>query len=157
MQKIARAAGRTNNIDQCATTCHAPTVAGLATAFGSGAMTNSIDEIKDVQTLFIIGSNPTEAHPIIGYEMKKALRKGAKMVVCDPRKTWVAKRADVHIQHAHGTDNLLINAMMNHIIEQDLHDKKFVAERVENFEAFRENLQEVRHRRGRAGLRSGCR
>jgi len=141
MQKIARTAGRTNNIDQCATTCHAPTVAGLATAFGSGAMTNSIDEIKDVQTLFIIGSNPTEAHPIVGYEMKKALRKGAKMVVCDPRKTWVAQRADIHIQHAHGTDNFLINAMMKTIIEEDLHDKEFLAERCENFEAYRENLK----------------
>ena len=142
MQKIARAAGKTNNIDQCATTCHAPTVAGLATAFGSGAMTNSIDEIKDVETLFIIGSNPTEAHPIIGLEMKKALRKGAKMVVCDPRKTWVAQHADVHIQHAHGTDNFLINAMMNHIIEEDLHDEEFVASRCENFDAFRQNLEE---------------
>jgi len=141
MQKIARTAGQTNNIDQCATTCHAPTVAGLATAFGSGAMTNSIDEIKDVDTLFIIGSNPTEAHPIVGYEMKKALRKGARMVVCDPRKTWVAQRADIHIQHAHGSDNFLINAMMKTIIEEDLHDEEFVASRCENFDAFRENLK----------------
>lgn len=141
MQKIARTAGQTNNIDQCATTCHAPTVAGLATAFGSGAMTNSIDEIKDVETLFIIGSNPTDAHPIVGYEMKKALRKGAKMVVCDPRRTWVAQHADIHIQHAHGTDNFLINAMMKHIIEEDLHDEEFVASRCENFDGFRENLK----------------
>jgi formate dehydrogenase alpha subunit len=142
MQKIARAAGGTNNIDQCATTCHAPTVAGLASAFGSGAMTNSIGEVKDVQTLFIIGSNPTEAHPIIGLEMKKALKKGAKLVVCDPRKTWVARRADIHIQHKPGTDNMLTNAMMNYIIENDLHDKDFVASRCENFEEFKENLKD---------------
>jgi len=141
MQKIARTAGGTNNIDQCATTCHAPTVAGLASAFGSGAMTNSIGEVKDVQTLFIIGSNPTEAHPIIGLEMKKALGRGAKLVVCDPRKTWMAKRADVHIQHKPGTDNILINAMMNYIIENKLHDNKFVANRCENFDAFAENLR----------------
>ena len=142
MQKVARAAGRTNNIDQCATTCHAPTVAGLATTFGSGAMTNSIDEIKHVDTLFIIGSNPTEAHPIVGLEMKKALRNGAKMVVCDPRKTWVAQHADVHIQHAPGTDNFLINAMMNYIIEQGWHDEEFIRNRCENFEAFRDNLKD---------------
>jgi len=141
MQKLARTAGRTNNIDQCATTCHAPTVAGLALSFGSGAMTNSIDEIKDVETLFVIGANPTEAHPIVGLEMKKALRKGAKLVVCDPRKTWIARRADVHIQHIPGTDNFLINAMMNHLIEQGLHDSKFVAERCEDFDEFRENLK----------------
>ena len=140
VQKLARAAGKTNNVDQCATTCHAPTVAGLATAFGSGAMTNSIGEIKNVQTLFIIGANPTEAHPIIGLEMKKALRNGAKLIVCDPRKTWMAQRADVHIQHAPGTDNFLVNAMMNHIIERGLHDQTFLQTRCENFAAFRENL-----------------
>ncbi len=141
MQKIARTAGKTNNVDQCATTCHAPTVAGLASAFGSGAMTNSVAEIKDVDTLFIIGSNPTEAHPIIGMEMKKALRKGAKLVVCDPRVTWMARRADVHIKHRPGTDNFLLNAMMNYIIEQGLHDQAFVNERCESFEEFRENLK----------------
>ncbi|MHC4417552.1 MAG: formate dehydrogenase subunit alpha [Planctomycetota bacterium] len=141
MQKIARTAGGTNNVDQCATTCHAPTVAGLASAFGSGAMTNSISEIKDVQTLFIIGSNPTEAHPIIGLEMKKTLARGAKLVVCDPRKTWMAKRADVHIQHKPGTDNILINSMMNYIVSKGLYDKKFVAKRCEDFEAFTENLK----------------
>lgn len=141
MQKLARTAGATNNVDQCATTCHAPTVAGLSMSFGSGAMTNSIAEIKDVDTMFIIGSNPTEAHPIVGLEMKKALKRGAKMVVCDPRKTWVAQRADVHIQHKPGTDNMLINAMMRHIIESDLHNPEFIESRCENFEAFRANLE----------------
>ena len=142
MQKIARAAGKTNNIDQCATTCHAPTVAGLASAFGSGAMTNSISEIKNVQTLFIIGCNATEAHPVIGMEMKKALRRGAKMVVCDPRRTWLARHADIHIQHIPGTDNFLVNAMMNYIIEHNWHDQAFVDTRCENFEVFRENLRQ---------------
>ena len=142
MQKIARTAGGTNNVDQCATTCHAPTVAGLASAFGSGAMTNSIGEVKDVQTLFIIGSNPTEAHPIVGLEMKKALASGAKLVVCDPRKTWMAKRADIHIQHKPGTDNMLINAMMNYIISNNLQDSKFVKARCENFDDFAANLKD---------------
>ena len=141
MQKLARTAGGTNNVDQCATTCHAPTVAGLASSFGSGAMTNSIGEIKNVQTFFIIGSNPTEAHPVIGLEMKKALNRRAKLIVCDPRKTWMAKRADIHIQHKPGTDNMLINAMMNHIISKELYDKRFVAERCEDFDAFCDNLQ----------------
>ena len=140
MQKLARVAGRTNNIDQCATTCHAPTVAGLAAAFGSGAMTNSIGEIQNVQTLFLIGANPTEAHPIVGMEMKKALRKGARLVVCDPRVTWMASRADIHIKHRPGTDNFLVNAMMNHLIAKGLHNQKFVDERCENFEAFRDNV-----------------
>jgi formate dehydrogenase alpha subunit len=142
VQKLARTAGGTNMVDQCATTCHAPTVAGLAAAFGSGAMTNSIGEIKDAQTLFIIGSNPTEAHPIVGMEMKKALRREAFIIVCDPRKTWIAQHAHIHIQHLPGTDNMLVNAMMNHIIERGLYDKPFVDQRCENFEALRENLKE---------------
>jgi len=141
-QKVARCAGGTNNIDQCATTCHAPSVAGLAAVFGSGAMTNSIGEIKNIQTLFVIGCNATEAHPIVGFEMKKALRRGAKLIVIDPRKTWLAQRADLHIQHRPGTDNFLINAMMNYIIEQNLHDPKFIEDRCEQFDAYRENLKE---------------
>jgi formate dehydrogenase alpha subunit len=141
MQKLARMAGRTNNIDQCATTCHAPTVAGLATSFGSGAMTNSIAEIRHVQTLFLIGANPTEAHPIVGLEMKKARRRGARLIVCDPRITWLAQRADIHIQHRPGTDNMLVNAMMRHIVQEGLHNAGFVAERCENFEAFKENIE----------------
>jgi len=141
VQKLARAAAGTNNVDQCATTCHAPTVAGLAAAFGSGAMTNSTREIRDCRVLFIIGCNATEAHPIVGLEMKKALRRGATLIVCDPRKTWLARHAHIHIQHRPGSDNMLVNAMMSHIVEQGLHDRKFVAERGENFEAFRENLR----------------
>ncbi|MBI2440447.1 MAG: formate dehydrogenase subunit alpha [Lentisphaerae bacterium] len=140
MQKLARAAGRTNNIDQCATTCHAPTVAGLAAALGSGAMTNSIAEIKNVQTLFLIGANPTEAHPIVGLEMKKAMKKGARLIVCDPRETWMAGRAQIHIKHSPGTDNMLINAMMNHIVSKGLYNREFVEARCENFEEFRRNL-----------------
>ena len=142
MQKLARTAGGTNNVDQCATTCHAPTVAGLASAFGSGAMTNSVVEIKDCKVLFVIGSNPTEAHPIVGLEMKKAIKRGAKLVVCDPRKTWVARHADIHIQHRPGSDNMLVNAMMNYIIEEGLHDEAFIAERCVDFDAFRENLKQ---------------
>ena len=140
MQKLARAAGGTNNVDQCATTCHAPTVAGLASAFGSGAMTNSIGEIKEVETIFMIGANPTEAHPIVGLELKKARQKGAKLIVCDPRRTWFAERADVWIQHRGGTDNFLLNAMMHHILERGLHDAEFISERCENFQAFAENV-----------------
>ena len=153
VQKMARAAGKTNNVDQCATTCHAPTVAGLAAAFGSGAMTNSIGEIKNVQTLFVIGANPTEAHPIIGLEMKKALRNGAKLIVCDPRKTWMARRADVHIQHIPGTDNFLVNAMMNHIIAQGWHDADVRRGAVRELRGVPREPCRLHRRRGRPRLR----
>ena len=141
VQKLARAVIGTNNVDNCATSCHAPTVAGLAEAFGSGAMTNSTAEIKDCKVLFLIGANPTEAHPIFGLEMKKALRRGAKLIVCDPRRTWMAKHADIHIQHRSGSDNILLNAMMRCILDEGLADLEFIASRCEDFAAFAHNLQ----------------
>ncbi|NQU09631.1 formate dehydrogenase subunit alpha, partial [bacterium] len=140
-QKLARTAGATNNVDNCATSCHAPTVAGLAMAFGSGAMTNSVTEIRDCQVMFLIGANPTEAHPIIGLEMKRARQRGAKLIVCDPRQTWLAQRADVHIQHRPGSDNMLLNALMRYILDEGLADRAFIEGRCEGFAEFQANLQ----------------
>jgi formate dehydrogenase alpha subunit len=141
VQKIARAVMGTNNVDNCATSCHAPSVAGLAESFGSGAMTNSTAEIRDCQVLFLIGANPTEAHPIFGLEMKRALRRGATLIVCDPRKTWLARRAQLHLQHRPGSDNLLLNAMMRYILDEGLANTAFIESRCEGFEEFRENLK----------------
>ena len=108
----------TNNVDNCATSCQAHTVAGLAESFGSGAMTNSTADIKDCKVLFLIGANPTEAHPIFGLEMNRALRLGAKLIVSDPRQTWLARRADVHMQHRPGSDNILLNAQMRFTLDE---------------------------------------
>jgi formate dehydrogenase alpha subunit len=140
MQKLARGVFGTNNVDQCARTCHAPTVAGLAMAFGSGAMTNSIEEIAHADVLFLIGANPTEAHPVIGYQMVKAARNGAKVVVADPRKIWFTKVAKVHLQLRPGTDIALLNSMMNVIITEDLHNKDFIRYRTEGFEELKEKV-----------------
>jgi predicted molibdopterin-dependent oxidoreductase YjgC len=104
-------------------------------------MTNSIREIADVQTMFITGCNATEAHPIIGLQMKKALRRGAKLIVGDPRRTWLAARADVHLQFLPGTDNALVNAMIRHILDQGLQDQAFIEARCEGFEALVANLE----------------
>jgi len=133
-QKLARAVFGTNNVDHCARTCHSPTVAGLVRSFGSGAMTNSIDEIKDAACVFSIGSNVCEAHPVIGWRVRTARDKGAKIIVCDPRKVDMAKFADIHIQHYPGTDIALLNCLMNVIISEQLEDKKYVKNRTEGFE-----------------------
>jgi len=111
-------------------------------SFGSGAMTNSTAEIKDCNVLFLIGANPTEAHPIFGLEMKRALRRGAKLIVCDPRKTWLAQRAHIHIQHRPGSDSMLLNAMMRYILDEGLANREFIESRCEGFEEFRENLKQ---------------
>ncbi len=115
-------------------------MAGLATSFGSGAMTNSINEILGAELLLLIGTNTTEAHPVIGYKMKQAVRGGAKLIVIDPRRTELAGEADYWLRLKPGTDIPLLNGLMHIIIKEDLYDKDFVAERTENFEALKETV-----------------
>jgi formate dehydrogenase major subunit/formate dehydrogenase alpha subunit len=103
--------------------------------FGAGAMTNSIDEIRDSEMMFVIGSNTTEAHPIIAMEMKRARQRGAKLVVADPRKIWLAEMADLHLQLRPGTDVWLLSAMAHVIIAEDLHDKSFIAKHTTDFDS----------------------
>lgn len=116
-------------------------MAGLATSFGSGAMTNSINEILGADLLFLVGTNTTEAHPIIGYKMKQAKRAGAKLIVVDPRRTELAEEADYWLRLNPGTDIPLLNGIMHIIIKEHLYDKKFVEERTENFEALEETVE----------------
>lgn len=136
MMKFARAVIGTNNIDHCARLCHSSTVGGLARAFGSGAMTNSIDEIDNARVLFVIGSNTTEQHPMIGMHMLDAVDKGATLIVADPRKTQIAKFAHIHLSHKCGTDVALLNGLMHVIINEGLVDIHFVKRRTENFDDF---------------------
>ncbi len=134
-QKFMRAAGGTNNVDHCARLCHASTVAGLARAFGSGAMTNSIDEIKHAKCIFVIGSNTSEAHPVIALYIKEAVvRNGAKLIVADPRDIELVRFARLHLRQRPGSDVALINAMCNVIINENLLDKDFIEQRTEGFE-----------------------
>ena len=108
---------------------------------GAGAMTNSIGEIRDVDFLFVIGSNTTEAHPIIAMEMKRAVRRGAKLVVADPRSIWLTEIADHHLQLRPGTDVWLLNAMAHVIINEGLINEKFIETNTEGFEAFRDKVR----------------
>ena len=142
-QKFMRAAVGTNNVDHCARLCHASTVAGLARAFGSGAMTNSIDELNKAECIFVIGSNTTEAHPVIGLCIKQAVvNNGAKLIVADPRAIDLCRFASLHIAQKPGTDVALINAMMNVIIEEALLDREFIEERTECFEELAEAVKD---------------
>ncbi|NIA14392.1 MAG: formate dehydrogenase subunit alpha [Nitrospiraceae bacterium] len=143
MQKLVRAVFGTNNVDHCARLCHASTVAGLARAFGSGAMTNSIEELRRTPLVFVIGSNTTECHPVIGILIRQAVAAGdTTLVVADPRKISLTDIACCHLRHRPGTDVTLINAMIHAIIEEGLEDKAFIEERTEDFEAVREAVAE---------------
>ena len=142
-QKFIRAAIGTNNVDHCARLCHASTVAGLARAFGSGAMTNSIDELTNAGCIFVIGSNTTEAHPVIGLTIKEAVVKhGAELIVADPRAIDLVRFSKLHMAQKPGTDVALINAMMNVIISEKLLDTDFIKERTEGFDAMAEAVKD---------------
>lgn len=137
-QKLARVACGTQNIDHCARICHGPTVTGLATAFGSGAMTNGFDSIKEADVIFCIGSNSMEAHPLFGRKIIQAKQNGAKLIVADPRYTPTAKLADDYIEFKTGTDVALLNGMMKIIIDNDLQDDEFIEKRTKGYQKLKE-------------------
>ncbi len=141
MQKFMRAVIGTNNVDHCARLCHASTVAGLAQAFGSGAMTNSIEDLDQATTIFVIGSNTTECHPIIGAAIKRAAQRGVPLIVADPRTIELTEYAAVHLRQRHGTDVALVNGLMNVILSEGLEDEQFIAERTEGFAEFRASVE----------------
>jgi formate dehydrogenase major subunit len=117
-------------------------VAGLAASFGSGAMTNSINEISEAACIFAIGTNTTANHPIIGRQVTRAVQKGAKLIVADPRRIPLCRLADIWLRLYPGTDIALINGIMRVIIEQNLMDTAFIEERCEDYEAFRASIMD---------------
>ena len=140
-QKWMRAVVGTNNVDHCARLCHSSTVAGLAAAFGSGAMTNSTPEIEDADCILITGSNTSESHPLVANRVFRAREKGAKLVVVDPRRMQMARVADIHVRNRPGSDVAWINGIMHIIIKEGWEDKEFVAQRTEGFEALKKEVE----------------
>ncbi len=109
---------------------------------GSGAMTNSIGEVINNDTIFVIGSNTTETHPVIGASIKQAVRKGAKLIVADPVKIKLAEIADCYLQIQPGSNTALLNGMINYIIENNLQDSEYIRKKVNNFEFLKETVKE---------------
>jgi formate dehydrogenase alpha subunit len=103
-------------------------------------MTNSIAEIDDAGTLFVIGANTTNAHPVIAHRMRRASQNGTKLMVANPKEIDLVRAADYFIQQRPGSDVVLLGGMARYILEENLHDEEFIAEHCENFEAFRESL-----------------
>ena len=116
-------------------------MAGLATSFGSGAMTNSISEIKDAACILVIGSNTSAGHPVIALEIKKAVRNGGRLIVANPREIELCRHADVWLRQAPGSDVALLMGMMKVIFDEGLADLSFVSECCDNFDAFKESLK----------------
>ncbi len=114
---------------------------GLTAAFGSGAMTNSIPEIEDTDCLLVVGSNTTEAHPLIAHYMFRAKLRGAKLIVVDPRRTQLSLQADMHVRIKFGADVAFINGLMLVILKNNWHKRTFIEERTEGFEELEQHIR----------------
>jgi len=135
-QKFARLALGTNNVDCCARVCHTPTAAAMKMMLGTGAATNSFNDIERARTILICGANPTENHPVVGARIKQAALNGAKLIVIDPRVIELAEYSDIHLQLRPGTNIPLLNAMCNVIVEEKLYDESFIGNRVSEWDEF---------------------
>jgi formate dehydrogenase major subunit len=140
MQKFMRAVVGTNNIDCCARVCHSPTAWGMQKAFGTGAATNSIDDLKYTDCILVIGANPTDGHPVTGAKFKQFALKNKTTIVIDPRKTELARYATHHLALRPGTNVALLNMMLYYIISEGLEDEGFIEGRTEGYDAFKAQI-----------------
>jgi formate dehydrogenase major subunit len=140
LQKLFRTRIGTNNVDCCARVCHSSTALALQTVTGTGAATASYADIPVASNIVLAGSNPTEAHPVIGARIKQAVLSGASLIVIDPRRIELAEYAHIHLQPKPGTNVPLFNAIAKVLIEQKLIDQTYVQSRTEGFAEFSEFL-----------------
>lgn len=141
MQKFARAAVGTNNVDCCARVCHGPSVAGLERTLGNGAMSNSIVEIEDTKCVLVFGYNAGDSHPIVARRIIKAKEKGAKIIVCDPRVIETARIADLYLPLKNGSNMALVNAFANVLIHENLYNKEYVERYSEGFDEYKKIVE----------------
>jgi formate dehydrogenase major subunit len=141
-QKFARLVLGTNNIDCCARVCHSPTAAAMKMTLGTGAATNSLDEIELAKTILVCGANPTEGHPVTGARIKQAARHGAKLIIVDPRRIELCDYAALHLQLRAGTNVVVFNAMGAVIVEEGLVDEEFARTRLTELAEYREFVRQ---------------
>jgi formate dehydrogenase major subunit len=139
-QKLVRTGFGTNNVDHCTRLCHAASVAALLEGIGSGAVTAPFTAAKDADLLFVIGARPTENHPVAATFLKDAAARGATLVVADPRGNGLDRFAAAVLRFTPGNDVALLNAMLHVTVTEGLHDRQFVAARIDGFEALRDHL-----------------
>jgi len=140
-QKLVRTGFGSNNVDHCTRLCHASSVAALLEGVGSAAVSNQVNDVEHAGLIFVIGSNPTSNHPVAATWMKNAAKKGAKIVLADPRITDIGKHAWRTMQFKADTDVAMINALIHTVIEEGLTDEAFIRDRASNFEALKENVK----------------
>ena len=139
-QKLVRTGFGSNNVDHCTRLCHASSVAALLEGVGSGAVSNPVNDVEHAELIFVIGSNPTANHPVAATWMKNAAKRGAKIVLADPRITDLRTHAWRTLQFKADTDVALLNALIHTVIDEGLVDEAFIRDRTNNFEALKANV-----------------
>ena len=137
-----RAGFGTNNVDHCTRLCHASSVAALMEGVGSAAVTATFNECKNSEVIIVIGANPTENHPVAATFFKQAAKRGATLVVMDPRGQALKRHAAHMLQFKNGTDVAMLNAMLNVIVTEKLYDQQYVQTYTEGFAALAENVKD---------------
>ncbi len=141
-QKLVRAGFGTNNVDHCTRLCHASSVAALLEGVGSAAVTATFNECKNSDVVIVIGANPTENHPVAATFFKQAAKRGAKLIVMDPRGQALKRHASHMLQFKPGADVAMLNAMLNVIVTEKLYDQQYVQTYVEGFKPFAEHVKD---------------
>ena len=140
-QKLIRQAFRHNNVDHCTRLCHASSVAALMENVGSAAVTATFNEIENADVAIVIGSNPTENHPVAATFFKQFAKRGGTLIVMDPRGMGLKRHASHMLQFRPGTDVALLNAIMNVIVEEKLYDRQYIEGFTEGFFEFRDHIR----------------
>jgi formate dehydrogenase major subunit len=141
-QKLVRTGFGSNNVDHCTRLCHASSVAALLEGVGSAAVTATFNECKNSDLIIVIGANPTENHPVAATFFKQAAKRGAKLVVMDPRGQALKRHAWKMMQFKNGTDVAMLNGMLNVIVGEKLYDQQYVQTYVEGFEQLKEHVKD---------------
>jgi len=143
--RMVRGALGTNNVDHCTRLCHSSSVSAMNRALATAAASGSMREIEEAcDVIFISGANTTETHPVFGALIKRAVKKGAKLIVADVRRTELAQMADIHLQMMPGTDVVLYNSMLQHIVASGLTDEAFIRDRTHGWEPLKASLHMYR-------------
>ncbi|MGR3289943.1 MAG: formate dehydrogenase subunit alpha, partial [Paracoccaceae bacterium] len=141
-QKLIRHGFGTNNVDHCTRLCHASSVAALLEGIGSGAVSGPFTDADVADCIIVIGARPTQNHPVAATYIKQAAKRGAKLIVIDPRSQNLSRHATHPIVFKPGTDVALLNSMINVIINEGLTDDAYIAANVDGFEALREKVKD---------------
>jgi formate dehydrogenase major subunit len=140
-QKLVRVGFGSNNVDHCTRLCHASSVAALMEGLNSGAVSNQVRDVEKAEVIFVIGANPTQNHPVAATFMKNAAKRGAKLIVADPRQSDLTRHATYMLQFNADTDVALLNAMLHVIVEEGLVDEGFINDRTSGYEALAQNVK----------------